>query len=151
MNSQLQAISAKAKDLDGEPWEIAEALNSPDPAITSRIHTPVATARGLLLARGEWAAIVLTADNQNADMALRAACITVRDTLSPPMSTVHTGDPATLAVITQCLDGLVAASVLTPETRDALLALSVVPISWAQANLGQQITARDVALAMGAE
>lgn len=153
MNANLQAIAdylATRQDLAAlEPWQVAEQLNAPDPANTYRGDTEVSAARGVLLASGAWAKIVLAADNAATPMELRAVCITVRDTLSPPMAMVYTSDPQILAVIEAALGALVAAGLVAEEVRDALLALSIKSQSWAQSTLGAPVSARDVDLAKG--
>lgn len=153
MNANLQAIAdylAKRQDMAAlQPWQVAEQLNAPDPANTYRGDTEVSAARGVLLASGAWAKIVLAADNAATPLELRAVCITVRDTLSPPMVTVYTSDPQILAVIEASLGALVTAELVTEEVKDALLALSVKSQSWSQANLGAPVSARDIVLAKG--
>lgn len=155
MNPHIEAIATELQSgayAGLEHWQIAERLNAVDPELPKkRVNVHIATARGLLLARGAWPAICLTADNHDAPIPLRGACIMVRDSLTPPMELLHTSDPPTLAAIEACLDGLVAGTVITQQLRDELLALSLQPQSWVEMHGLDAVTARDVALAQGEE
>lgn len=136
-------------DLAGLPeWQVAQVLNAPDLALpTVRADVPTVYVQQVLLASGEWAGIVLAADNPSAPIAVRSLAILMRDTVRQS-TVINTAAPAIYASITAALDGLVDAALLTASTRDALLALAERPQSWAMAN-GVEVTARTVGLARG--
>lgn len=142
-------------------WQAADALNAPDAVNgTSRRDIASADVRGVLLASGEWPAIVMVAEGvalpalaglADADrIALRGLCILVRDTVSLTQ-TIQTSVPARYAATVAALDGLAAAGLVSAETHAALLALPDRLRSWAEANgYPAGVTARDVGLARGA-
>lgn len=142
-------------------WAAADALNAPAEGNgTLRRDIASADVRGVLLASGEWPAIVMVAEGvalpalaglADADrIALRGLCILVRDTVSLTQ-TIQTSVPARYAATVAALEGLVAAGLVSAETHAALLALAERPLSWAEANgYPAGVTARDVGLARGA-
>ena len=134
---------------------VAEILNAPepDPLIIPYKRVDVATsdAKEILLSTGEWAAVVLTADNAAAPEQVRGACIVLRDTIAET-TLIRASLPAIYSATATLLGGLVTATVLTEGTRDMLLALADVPQSWAEANgFPNGVTARHVGLAQGEE
>ena len=130
--------------------QIVEALNAPDPALPlRRVDVSTGDAREVLLATGEWPAVVIAADSANAPVQVRGAAITLRDTIELT-SLIRATVPAIYAATDTLLAGLVTAGVLTAGTRDALLALAGRQQSWAEANgFSNGVTARDVGLARG--
>lgn len=134
--------------VDLPEWQVAEILNTPDPALPKvRRAVNKRDAQEILLASGEWAAVSLAADNPAAPAQLRAACINLRDTIRMT-ETIAMNNPAIYASVDQVLTGLVAAEFLSAGTREALLALAERSQSWAEAN-GVTVTARSVGLARG--
>ncbi len=142
-------------------WAAADALNAPA-EVNGTLRRDIASAdvRGVLLASGEWPAIVMVAEGvalpalaglADADrIALRGLCILVRDTVSLTQ-TIQTSVPARYAATVAALDGLAAAGLVSAETHAALLALPDRLRSWAEANgYPAGVTARDVGLARGA-
>lgn len=142
-------------------WAAADALNAPAEGNgTLRQDIASADVRGVLLASGEWPAIVMVAEGvtlpamaglADADrIALRGLCILVRDTVSLTQ-TIQTSVPARYAATVAALEGLLSAGLVSAETHAALLALPDRPRSWAEANgYPAGVTARDVGLARGA-
>lgn len=130
--------------------EIADALNAPD-AFLAYVKTDVSTSdvKEILLSSGEWAAIVLTADNTSAPESLRGACIVVRDTFKET-NTIRTSISGIYTQTNAVLTGLLGAGVLSQGTYDALIALTNRRPSWAEHNNLFPVTARDVGLARGA-
>lgn len=130
-------------------WAAADRLNAPDPALPKRrVAVATSAARGVLLATGEWSAIVMTAEpGSGAPPAVRGLCILVRDTLTLTEA-LEMQIPQRYAATLQALDGLVAAGLIASETRAALLALAEAPQSWAE-HAGVEVTPRSVGLARG--
>jgi len=133
-----------------EDAEIVTALNAPDPTLPlKRVDVATADARELLLATGEWSAVVLAADAADAPVQVRGAAITLRDTIE--LTSLIRATVPTIYVTTETLlSGLVTAGLLTASTKDALMSLANKPQSWAEMN-GIEVTARTVALARGAK
>lgn len=132
-----------------EDAQIVTELNAPDPALPlKRVDVATADARELLMATGEWSAVVLTADAADVPVQVRGAAITLRDTVELT-SLIRATMPAIYAATDTLLSGLVAAGALTTGTKDALMALADRQQSWAEMN-GIEVTARTVALARGA-
>ncbi|MCA6393431.1 MAG: hypothetical protein IM607_18815 [Cytophagales bacterium] len=129
--------------------EIADALNVPDASL-AYVKTDVSTSdvKEILLSSGEWAAIVLTADNTSAPESLRGACIVVRDTFKET-NTIRTSISGIYAKTNAVLSGLLGAGVLSQGTYDALIALTNRRPSWAEHN-NIIVNAREVGLARGA-
>jgi len=132
-----------------EDAEIVTALNAPDPTLPlKRVDVATADARELLLATGEWSAVVLAADAADAPVQVRGAAITLRDTIE--LTSLIRATVPTIYVTTETLlSGLVTAGLLTASTKDALMSLADRPQSWAEMN-GIEVTARSVAIARGA-
>lgn len=129
--------------------EIVVALNAPDPALPlRRVDVATADARELLLALGEWSAVVLTAEATDVPVQVRGAAITLRDTIELT-SLIRATVPDLYGATDTLLSGLVAAGVLTVFTKTALMALADRPQSWAEL-YGVHVDARTVALARGA-
>ena len=127
---------------------IVAALNAPDPALPHRrVDIATADVRELLLARGDWAAVVLAAEGAEPAQ-IRAAAILLRDTIQDT-TLIRATEPAIYDAAAGLLQNMVLAGVLTAATRDAIIALADRPQSWAEAN-GVEVTARSVALARGA-
>jgi hypothetical protein len=105
--------------------------------------------RGVLLASGEWPAIIMAAEpGSGAPPQVRGLCILVRDTLTLTQ-TVETSKADRYAATAAAVGGLLAAELVAQATHDALLALAEMPQSWAEAN-GVVVDARAVGLARGA-
>jgi hypothetical protein len=102
----------------------------------------------VLLQTEEWSTVVMTAESAAALMQVRGAAITLRDTIELT-TLIRATVPTIYAATETLLSGLVAAGVLTANTKDALLSLANKPQSWAEMN-GIEVTARTVALARGA-
>lgn len=156
LNPHLQALADEI--IGNEVYEglsdgeVAELLNTPSADHLARVHTDVATARGVLLAAFCWPKVIMNCDSSQDNVNIRAACITVRDTLSPPMQQCHTGDPETFPVVQQLLESLIAPGILTQEVVDKLLSLSLVRRAWfqiAEGWTGEPVLAREVHLARG--
>lgn len=132
-----------------EDAQIVIELNAPDPALPlKRVDVSTADAREVLLQTGEWSTVVMTAESAAALMQVRGAAITLRDTIELT-TLIRATVPTIYAATETLLSGLVAAGVLTANTKDALLSLANKPQSWAEMN-GIEVTARTVALARGA-
>ena len=130
-------------------WQVASVLNAPDsllPLVKKDVST--ADAKEILLGNGDWAAVVLTANNNSATDQIKGACIVLRDTILHT-AVVRTTVPDILLQTQTVLAALVGASVITQASRDALLALTERPVSWAEHNNLFPVTARDVGLARG--
>lgn len=127
---------------------IVAALNTPDPALPHRrVDIATADVRELLLARGDWAAVVMAAEGAEPAQ-VRAAAILLRDTIQDT-TLIRATEPAIYDAAAGLLQNMVLAGILTAETKDAIMALADRPQSWAEAN-GVEVTARSVALARGA-
>jgi hypothetical protein len=132
-----------------EDAQIVIELNAPDPALPlKRVDVSTADAREVLLQTEEWSTVVMTAESAAALMQVRGAAITLRDTIELT-TLIRATVPTIYAATETLLSGLVAAGVLTANTKDALLSLANKPQSWAEMN-GIEVTARTVALARGA-
>ena len=129
--------------------QVADALNAPDASL-AYVKTDVSTSdvKEILLSSGEWAAIVLTADNISAPNSLRGACIVVRDTFKET-NTIRTSLSGIFTQTNAVLSGLLGAEVITQSTYDALIALTNRRPSWAEHN-NIIVNAREVGLARGA-
>jgi hypothetical protein len=93
-----------------------------------RARIAVKDVQEILMSTGEWAAIVMAADNAALPPELRGLCINVRDTVR--QASVIRMDDAMIAARTEAaLGALVAAGLLSEATRDALLALADAPAS----------------------
>jgi hypothetical protein len=91
--------------------------------MTNRVRIATKDAQEILLSSGEWAAVVMAADNAALPPDLRALCITVRDTVRQSL-VIRMDDPGIAARTEGALGALVAAGLLSAATRDALLALA---------------------------
>lgn len=153
--ADLLAQRLSLPDMQALPdWHAAEALNVPDVAHGTRRQTvPTATARGLLLASGEWGAIKLLSRQAVAptDPAAPAVvlAITTIDTLE--LTTIlEATNPAFWGAMQAMVAGLEQAKLVSARTAAALLALADAPMSWADAHgFPAGVTARDVSLARG--
>lgn len=94
--------------------------------MTGRVRISTKDAQEILLSSGEWAAIVMAADNVDLPPELRGLCITVRDTVRQSL-VIRMDDPGIAARTEAALAALVAATLLSESTRDALLALADAP------------------------
>ena len=128
---------------------VADLLNAADPSLPlERVDVATADAKEILLSTGEWAKVVLAADNASTPESIRGACIVLRDTIMET-STVRAPVAEIYNATAALLGGLVTAGVLTSGTRNSIMALADVPQSWAKAN-GIEVSARTVGLARGA-
>jgi len=130
-------------------WQVADVLNATDSLLPS-VKKDVSTedAKEILLGNGDWAAVVLTANNNSAPDQIKGACIVLRDTILHTV-VVRTTVPDILLQTQTVLAALVSASVITQASQNALLALTERPVSWAEHNNLFPVTARDVGLARG--
>jgi len=149
----MTALAARVAepDLAGLPeWQVADLLNTPDPALpTKRVDTSTSDVRGALLASGEWPGIIMAAEpGSGALQQVRGLCVLVRDTLTLT-HTIQTSVPARYAATVAALDGLLAAGLIVQTTHDALIALADAPQSWAELH-GVVVTAGAVGVARGA-
>ena len=91
--------------------------------MTNRVRIATKDAQEILLSSGEWAAIVMAADDTSLPAELRGLCITVRDTVRQS-AVIRMDDPVIAARTEAALGALVGASLLSEVTRTALLALA---------------------------
>jgi hypothetical protein len=91
--------------------------------MTDRVRISTKDAQEILLSSGEWAAIVMAADNTGLPPELRGLCINVRDTVRQSL-VIRMDDPGIAARTEGALAALVGADLLSAATRDALLALA---------------------------
>lgn len=109
--------------------EIVDLLNSPSMLTLAGGRRPVqtTTAKALLLASGEWAGLRLVAEGViEAPQQVRALALTVVDALTQ-LQTLGTDEPGYYAAIEHTLDGLVAAGLLSADSRSGLLGLAQAP------------------------
>lgn len=129
-------------------WRVAEILNAPDvffPTVKGQVARN--DAQELFLTTGEWSAIVIAADNVDTPHQLRRFAIMMRDIIRQS-DTIRMEVPEIYSAVATALGGLVEGELISPMTRNALLAMAEKQQSWAQAN-GVQVTARSVGLARG--
>ena len=148
--AQTLAEAVAAYPADDPDWQVADALNAPDASLPSKtIDVSVSDVRSILMTSGAWGGIVLAASDTNQTAQVRGLCITVRDAMTD-LTSLFMSTPAINASITSMMDGLLAGSLITQATHDALLALSRASSSWADVNYGGvPVTARDVGIARG--
>lgn len=149
--SSVLAERIAQPDLAALPeWQVADALNAPDPAFPV-VRQVVSTrdAQEILLASGEWAKIEITSLSNEVPVSLRSACIILRDTIRQS-ETIRADNPKIYGAISQVLAGLVQAEFLSADTGAALMALTERQQSWAEVN-GVEVTARSVGLARGSK
>lgn len=91
--------------------------------MTNRVRIATKDAQEILLSSGEWAAIVMAAEDTSLLADLRALCITVRDTVRQS-AVIRMDDPVIAARTEAALGALVGAGLLSEATRTALLALA---------------------------
>jgi hypothetical protein len=91
--------------------------------MTDRVRISTKDAQEILLSTGEWAAIVMAAENTGLPPELRGLCITVRDTVRQSL-VIRMDDPVIAARTEAALAALVGAELISAATRDALLALA---------------------------
>lgn len=151
MASQILTDKVAESQFQGMPdWQIADALNAVDLSFPlAKKDVSTADAREILLGNGDWVAVVLTANNNSVPDQIKGACIVLRDTILHT-TIIRTTNPDILLQTQTVLAALVAASVVTQASQDALLALTERPVSWADHNNLFPVTARDVGLAKGA-
>lgn len=121
--SALHAEIALPAYADMSDTEIAAALNAE--TVQEIRDVPTSEARGLLLATGEWGALVLLARSQPSESVpaeLIAAAITAEDTLRLT-ETIEVSDSVNWGAVQAMLGALTSAGVISVGTRDALLAL----------------------------
>ena len=150
MVSQVLIDKVAESQFDGmTESQVSDALNAPDSSLAYvKQDVPTSDIKEVLLSSGEWAAIVLTADNTSAPESLRGACIVVRDTFKET-NTIRTSLSGIFTQTDAVLGGLLAATVISQGTYDALIALTNRRPSWAEHN-NLTVTAREVGLARGA-
>lgn len=148
--AQTLAQAVSAYPADDPDWQVADALNAPDASLpTKAVDVSVSDARAVLMTSGSWGGIVMAASDATKTAQVQELCITVRDAMTD-LTRLYMSVPATNASVTGMMDGLLAASLITQATHDALLALSRAPSSWADVNNGGvPVTARDVGIARG--
>ena len=91
--------------------------------MTDRVRINTKDAQEILLSTGEWAAIVMAADNDALPPEQRGLCINVRDTVRQSL-VIRMDDPVIAARTEAALGALMGAGLLSEATRDALLALA---------------------------
>lgn len=147
----MTTLSQKVAEFpaDTPDWQIANALNTKDAALPT-VYCDVVTvdAREVLLATGEWSALVIAAENEATPALLRGACIVARDTLTLTQ-TIRTSNQSIRGAVEVALNGLVLGGIIAQSTKDAVSALMITNQSWAEAN-GVEVTPRTVGLARGA-
>ena len=127
---------------------VAAALNAPDESLPKkRVDVATSDAKEILLSTGEWAAVVVAAENTAAPQQVRGACIVLRDTIAET-SLIRASVPAIYNATATLLGGLTP-GVLTEGTRDALMALADVPQSWAEQQGVGTVEIRDIGIARG--
>ncbi len=94
--------------------------------MTERVRISTRDAQEILLSSGEWAAIVMAAEDTAQPPELRGLCITVRDTVRQSL-VIRMDDPSIAARTEAALSALVGAGLLSAATRDALLVLADAP------------------------
>ena len=152
--SGLLAARIAQPDMHGLlEWQVADALNAPDPTLP-KVTAPVLVvdARQILMrslapdfTTTAWVAILLAAEDVSSPA--RKAALAVREAIKEA-TVIDMVNPIESAMVTAALDALVAAAIIDAQTRDALLSLSEKEQSWAEAN-GVEVTARAVGLARG--
>ncbi len=100
--------------------------------MTERNRIAVKDVQEILMSTGEWAAIVMAADNAALPSELRGLCINVRDTVRQA-SVIRMDDPVIAARTEAALAALVATTLISEATRDALLGLADASASGADA------------------
>ena len=150
MATREQKIAAKVAQFAGiAEVDVAAALNAPDTNLpTKRSDVATEQARKILLATGEWGAVVLTAENTTAPQEIRAACIVLRDAITQT-AIIPITEPGIYSATTERLGGLALAGVLTNNTCIALMALADRQQSWAEMEGVGVVTTRDVGIARG--
>lgn len=133
-------------------WQVAAALNAPDPNLQlRRRNVPTNEAKNVLRLTGEWGAVVLLSRQTVAidapEARAVAMAITVVDTLTETTELGTTDETHWLAMQAM-VAGLQQAGVISEASATGLLALAYEPQSWAQANgFPRGITADDVGAA----
>ncbi|MCA3417435.1 MAG: hypothetical protein INF88_00930 [Roseomonas sp.] len=94
--------------------------------MTQRNRIAVKDVQEILMSTGEWARIVMVADNAAAPDDLRGLCINVRDTVRQA-TLIRMDDPQIAARMEAALAMLVGAGLISPETSAAVLALADAP------------------------
>ena len=150
MTEREQKIAAKVAQFAGmAEGDIATALNAPDESLPKkRVDVATSDAKEILLSTGEWAAVVLAAENEAVPQQVRGACIVLRDTIAET-ETIRATIPEIYTATAVLLGGLVLVDVLTDNTRDALMALADVNQSWAEMEGVGVVDTRDVGIARG--
>lgn len=91
-----------------------------------RARIAVKDVQEILMSTGEWARIVMVADNAAAPDDLRGLCINVRDTVRQA-TLICMDDPVIAARMEAALAMLVAAGLISQDTSAAVLALADAP------------------------
>jgi hypothetical protein len=91
--------------------------------MTERNRIAVKDVQEILMSTGEWAAIVMAADNAALPPELRGLCINVRDTVRQA-TLIRMDDPQIAARMEAALAMLVGAQLISSDTRAAVLALA---------------------------
>lgn len=91
--------------------------------MTNRVRIATKDAQEILLSTGEWAGIVMAAENAALPADLRGLCITVRDTVRQS-AVIRMDDPVIAARTEAALNALASAGLLSEATHHALLALA---------------------------
>lgn len=128
-------------------WQVADILNAPD-ATLAYVKKDISTSDvgEILLATGEL--YYVDRALQNASDTIKQASFIVQKTYEKTTE-IRTSDPDIFASVTTVLGGLLAATVISQTTHDAILALTNRRPSWAEHN-NITVTAREVGLARGA-
>ena len=146
--AKIREFLAQTPESNGTDAEISAALNDIDPTLVLVRHVPVrcSTARGLILAAGEWRALAKAAELEGPVGDAAFTCLEalrLQEELSTEIPEMYTVIEATMA-------GLVAGGVFDSGLVGALMALAnqEIPRSWADANVeGRYVSPEDVAAA----
>lgn len=154
----MARLTALKDHLDANPgtygpladWEVAEALNAPDPAYPAKKDL-VSEDVSKLLARENVIGNVRNARSNNAGgsgvAAARNAGAALEQLIEQNWSKLETSDPAVYADFEGWANALETSGDLSVAQRDALLALADDTNSWAEENGYGSVTSRDVSQA----
>lgn len=152
--TQEQLLAAKCAEFAAalDDWQIAEALNAPDPAFAvsgARPDTQTVAVRAILIDAGAMGVISDAADHAT-DASTRVLCKNFLAGLD--LGSVQTSVETTYIKAANQIAAVVAADLMNQQTADRILALAAAPTinrSWAQANGFESLTAADIACARG--
>lgn len=127
----MSTIDTLRQELADDPEALGYAELS-DPAAADLINAanrpvrgtvPASDVRRYVLLNGIWPKIAAAAQSSS-DTTVQGTAITVLQTLAPnSFDEIRMGDPAVFGAVSQMLDTLVSAGIMTLEQRDAMIAL----------------------------